>query len=141
MTCTILNWLPLFTRKESVDILIQSFKYLQKEDNFKLYAYVILENHIHLIASSDDIAKSMKHFKSYTAKKILKLLKKENVLIILEQLGTREYSLLFLNTLTNRRPRNSNKSWFNNLRRLHQIQLQLELQTVHLFELLSGAHS
>ncbi len=48
---------------------------------------MILENHIHLVASSDDIAKSMKHFKSYTAKEILKLLQKENVTTILEQLA------------------------------------------------------
>ncbi|CAA6815565.1 MAG: Transposase and inactivated derivatives [uncultured Sulfurovum sp.] len=57
LTCTILNWLPIFTRKESVEIIIQSLKHLQKEENLKLYAYVILENHIHLIAQSDDIAK------------------------------------------------------------------------------------
>jgi REP element-mobilizing transposase RayT len=87
LTCTILNWLPIFTRKESVDILIQSFKHLQKEDNFKLYAYVVLENHIHLVASSNDITKSMRYFKSYTAKEILKLLQKENVTTILEQLS------------------------------------------------------
>jgi len=87
LTCTILNWLPIFTRKESVDILIQSFEYLQKEDNLKLYAYVILENHIHLVASSNDIAKSMRYFKSYIAKGILKLLQKENVTTILEQLA------------------------------------------------------
>ena len=49
VTCTILNWLPIFTRKESVEILIQSLKHLQKEENLKLYAYVFLENHIHLI--------------------------------------------------------------------------------------------
>lgn len=46
LTYTILDWLPIFTRKESVVILMQSFKHLQKEDNFKLYAYVILENPI-----------------------------------------------------------------------------------------------
>ncbi|MDY0403914.1 transposase [Sulfurovum sp.] len=87
LTCTILNWLPVFTRKESVEILIQSFKHLQKEDNLKLYAYVILENHIHLLASSDDIGKSMRSFKSCTAKEILKLLQQENAITILEQLA------------------------------------------------------
>ena len=74
VTCTILNWLPIFTRKESVDIIIQSLKYLQKEENLKLYAYVILENHIHLIVQSNDLVKSMSHFKSFTAKELLKLL-------------------------------------------------------------------
>jgi len=87
LTCTILHWIPLFTRKESVDILIQSFKHLQKSDSFKLYAYVILENHIHLVASSDDLAQSMRAFKSYTAKEILKLLQKEKVTTILDQLA------------------------------------------------------
>jgi len=87
LTCTILNWLPIFTRKESVDIVIDSFKYLQKEENLKLYAYVILENHIHLVASSDDIAKSMRHLKSFTAKEILKLLQQENATTILYQLA------------------------------------------------------
>ena len=54
LTCTILNWLPIFTRKESVQIIIDSLKHLQKEENLKLYAYVILENHLHFIAQSFD---------------------------------------------------------------------------------------
>jgi len=85
VTCTILNWLPIFTRKESVDILIQSLKYLQREENLKIYAYVILENHIHLIVQSDDIGRSMRHFKSFTAKKLLKLLQRENAQTLLKQ--------------------------------------------------------
>ena len=86
ITCTVLNWIPLFTRKESVEILIESFKYLQLTDNLKLYAYVILENHIHIVAQSDDINKSMAKFKRHTARKLIMLLQKENVKTILEQL-------------------------------------------------------
>jgi len=85
VTCTILNWLPIFTRKESVDILLDSLKYLQKEENLKLYAYVVLENHIHLVVQSNDVAKSMRHFKSFTAKALLKLLQKENAETLLKQ--------------------------------------------------------
>ena len=85
VTCTILNWLPIFTRQESVEIIIQSLKHLQKEENLKLFAYVILENHLHLVVQSDDIQKSMRHFKSFTAKEILKLLQKENVETLLKQ--------------------------------------------------------
>lgn len=68
ITCTVLHWIPLFTRPESVNILFESFRHLQQHDNFKLFAYVILENHLHLVAASDDISKSIKKFKSYTAK-------------------------------------------------------------------------
>ena len=87
ITCTVLHWIPLFTRQESVDILFESFGYLQKNDNFKLFAYVILENHLHMIATSDDISQSIKKFKSYTAKALLELLQLNRVQTILDQLA------------------------------------------------------
>jgi REP element-mobilizing transposase RayT len=87
VTCTILHWIPIFTRVETTDIIFESLKYLQQADNLKLYAYVILENHLHLVVSSDDIAKSMRKFKAHTAKEILKLLQEKDVKSILEQLA------------------------------------------------------
>ena len=101
ITCTVLNWIPLFTRKESVEILLESFRYLQKSDDLKLYAYVILENHLHIVTQSNDIAKSLEKFKRHTARELIKLLHKENVKTILDQLvfykkahkSDREYQL------------------------------------------------
>ncbi len=87
VTCTILHWIPIFTNQDSVNIVLNSFKYLQKSDNLKIYAYVILENHLHLVASSNDISKTIKKFKSYTAKELLKLLQERNVKTILDQLS------------------------------------------------------
>jgi len=87
ITLTVLHWIPLFTNTKSVDILLDCFRYLQENENLKIYSYVILENHLHLVASSDDIAKTIKKFKSYTAKKLLELLQKENIKTILEQLA------------------------------------------------------
>ncbi len=87
VTCTILHWLPLFTRQESVQIILDCLKFLQEKDNLKLYAYVILENHLHMVISSDDLHKTMQSFKQYTAKQLLELLKKENVTTLLEQLA------------------------------------------------------
>jgi putative transposase len=85
ITCTILHWLPIFTRKESVQIIIDCLKFLQEKDNLKLYAYVILENHLHMVVSSNDLHKTMQSFKQYTAKQILTMLKKGNVKTILDQ--------------------------------------------------------
>ena len=87
ITSTILHWIPVFTKQESVEILIQSFKHLQKSDDLKVFAYVVLENHFHLVASSSDISKSMQKFKSFTAKEILQLLQTKGVKTILEQLA------------------------------------------------------
>ncbi len=39
-----------------------------------------------MIASSDDIGKSMRHFKSWTAQELLKLLQQRNIKTILDQL-------------------------------------------------------
>ncbi len=87
VTCTILHWLPIFTRKESVQIVIDCLKFLQKKDDLKLYAYVVLENHLHMLVQSNDLQKSMQSFKQYTAKQILDMLKRENVTTILDQLA------------------------------------------------------
>jgi REP element-mobilizing transposase RayT len=87
ITCTILHWIPIFTRIQTTDIIFNSLKFLKKSDNLIVYSYVILENHLHLIASSDDIGLSMKKFKSFTAKEIIKYLQKENAKTILEQLA------------------------------------------------------
>ena len=87
ITCTILHWIPIFTRVETTQIVFDSLKYLQKNNNLKIYAYVILENHLHLIAQSDDIAKDIARFKSFTAREIIDYLKSKNVKTILEQLS------------------------------------------------------
>ncbi len=85
VTCTILNWLPIFTRKESTQIILDSLEYLQGSDNLKIYAYVILENHLHMIVQSDDLPTTMKHFKRHTARQIINLLKVQNIHTILDQ--------------------------------------------------------
>ncbi len=87
ITCTVLHWIPIFTRTESVQIIIESLKYLQTNDNLKIYAYVILENHLHMVVQSDDLGESIKKFKSFTAKKIINLLQAYNVQTILDQLA------------------------------------------------------
>ena len=46
-----------------------------------------MENHLHLIAGSDNIAKSLAKFKSFTAREIINYLKQENAKSILEQLA------------------------------------------------------
>jgi len=85
ITCTVLHWLPIFTNQESVQILIDSLSHLQKNDNLTIFSYVILENHLHLIAQSDDIRKSMQKFKAFTAYELLKLLQKQNATTLLKQ--------------------------------------------------------
>ena len=85
MTCTVLHWVPVFTRTETVEILLDSLRHLSTE-GLKIYAYVILENHMHIIAQSADLRHDVGRFKSYTAKQILAYLKENQVKTVLDQL-------------------------------------------------------
>jgi len=54
VTCTVLHWIPVFTRPETVTIVLDSLRFLQAE-GLKLFAYVILENHLHMVVQSDNL--------------------------------------------------------------------------------------
>ena len=86
MTATINRWQPLFTRTETVNIVLDCWRFLKREAEFQIYGYVILENHLHLIAASKDLSHDMQRFKSYTAKQIIDCLeqrKAANILALL----------------------------------------------------------
>jgi REP element-mobilizing transposase RayT len=86
MTCTIVGWLPVFTRPEAANIVLESWRNLQRERQFKLLGYVILENHLHLIASAPELPKALKDFKSFTARQIVDLLEGRKAEVLLRQL-------------------------------------------------------
>ena len=48
-----------------------------------LYAYVIMEHHLHLIASAPHLGKTLKEFKSFTARQIIDYLRGQNSTLIL----------------------------------------------------------
>ena len=49
ITSTVHQWADVFTRQDYANIVIESLKYCQKEKGLKIYAWVIMTNHIHLI--------------------------------------------------------------------------------------------
>ena len=86
LTCTIVGWLPVFTRPEAVQILFDCWRFLQREKGFSLYGYVVLENHLHMIATAPELANAVKSFKMYTAGKIIELLETHGAAVLLRQL-------------------------------------------------------
>jgi len=74
LTCTVVGWLPVFTRPEAAQILLDSWRFLQENGRLTLYGDVVMENHLHLIASAADLAKEIGDFKSFTARQILDML-------------------------------------------------------------------
>ncbi|CAC9619244.1 Transposase and inactivated derivatives [uncultured Gammaproteobacteria bacterium] len=76
----------MFTRLETVNILLESLNFLSKE-RLKTIEFVVLENHAHLILQGDNLSKDIMRFKAHTAKKLLAYLSQNNIRQILEQLA------------------------------------------------------
>ena len=86
ITMTVLHWIPIFTRPATVEIVLDSFRYLMTK-GFEVYAYVILENHLHAVVRSPQLGRDIWRFKSFTATRVLGYLKENNVTAILDQLA------------------------------------------------------
>ena len=87
LTCTIVNWIPVFSSQPTAQIVLDSLQFMQDNHRLVLYAYVLLENHLHLIASSNALSKEIANFKSYTARQIIDYLKAKRAERVLKQLN------------------------------------------------------
>jgi REP element-mobilizing transposase RayT len=74
LTFTVVDWVDVFTRKVYRDILLDSLKFCQEHKGLVLTGYVVMSNHIHLIAQSKDgkLSDLIRDIKKFTAQKILK---------------------------------------------------------------------
>jgi len=75
LTCTMVGWLRVFARPERFQIVSDSWSWFYERQRLRVFAYVILENHLHLIASGRQLAKDIGMFKSYTARQIIDFLR------------------------------------------------------------------
>jgi len=74
LTLTVVDWIDIFTRQNHRDLLINSLKYCIKNKGLNIYAYCIMTNHIHMIASTDEpfeLKDTIRDFKKHTTKKLL----------------------------------------------------------------------
>ena len=87
LTCTVLNWMPLFTRPQTTDIILEALSHRQEQDGWKVYGYVILENHLHMIVQAENLLAELPRFKSYTARKLIDHLTERHAEHLLKQLA------------------------------------------------------
>ncbi|MGO4878882.1 transposase [Pedobacter psychrotolerans] len=81
LTFTIVDWVDIFTRQSYKEIIMDSLKYCQSNKGLILYAYCLMTNHIHLIASTHTNVKLfeiIRDFKKFTNKAIIKEISSEN---------------------------------------------------------------
>jgi putative transposase len=90
ITTTVMNHDNVFSiNREYGLILINSLKFLLKEHRSKLFAYVIMPSHLHMILytpEGESLIDYMRDFKKYTSVEIRKLAEKEKRIDLLKRL-------------------------------------------------------
>lgn len=86
ITGTVVNWIPLFGNTYIASLIFDSLNFLQRQQRIVIYAYVLMENHYHIIAGADNLGHQIASFRSFTARKIIDYLKQIRATCILKQL-------------------------------------------------------
>ena len=74
ITSTVVDWVDVFTRPAYKHIVLESLRYCQTNKGLVIHAWVLMSNHLHMIASTDSnipIGDIMRDFKKFTSKKII----------------------------------------------------------------------
>ena len=73
VTFQIVRWIDIFTRQIYRDIVIDNLRFCQQTKGLEIYAFVVMNNHVHLLLRSriGRLSHTIKECKSFTAKKIL----------------------------------------------------------------------
>ena len=77
LTFQVVDWVDIFSRKSYRDIVIKSMEYCRKSKGLKIWACVIMTNHVHCIVSSSAgrLSDTIRDFKRFTATTILSEIK------------------------------------------------------------------
>lgn len=74
VTATVVDWADIFTRNIYRDILLDSFRFCQKNQGLQIHAWVLMPNHFHMICScinNNELGMVFKNIKSFTAIRII----------------------------------------------------------------------
>lgn len=69
-----INWIDVFTRRKYKDIMVESINYCIAEKGLRVYAWVLMSNHVHMLVGTDDVplADIIRDLKKFTSKAILR---------------------------------------------------------------------
>jgi len=77
ITCTIVDWIDLFSRVEYKELIVESLEFCQVKKGLLIYGWCLMPSHLHLICSSEErpLSDVMRDFKTHTSKKLIGLIK------------------------------------------------------------------
>ena len=75
-----------FSSTACCDIVVRSLEYCRAHKGLAIYAWVILDNHLHAILAAPDLSAVLRDLKSFTAKQLVEQIKVEGREWLLNQL-------------------------------------------------------
>jgi REP element-mobilizing transposase RayT len=79
LTFRVVKWVDVFTREIYAQVIIDSLRYCRENKGMRIYAFVIMSNHLHVILSADNnnLSDILRDLKRHSATTILKLIQSE----------------------------------------------------------------
>ncbi|HEY8930021.1 MAG TPA: transposase [Mucilaginibacter sp.] len=110
VTLTVVDWIDVFTRRYYNDYIIENLAWNQQNKNLHIYAYVIMTNHIHMVANVPEgsLSNILRDFKTFTSKGLYKMIK-ENA-----QESRRDWMLRAFEKAGKYNPLNTNHQFWQN---------------------------
>ena len=81
VTCTVVQWIDVFTRDIYREIIFDCLKYCQREKGLEIFAYCLMTNHLHLLIRAKEgfhLSDILRDFKSFTSRHIRKALEEND---------------------------------------------------------------
>ena len=77
LTLQVVDWVDIFSREIYRREILNSLTYCRKSKGLVVYAYVVMTNHVHIIARAENgnLPDVLRDFKKFTASQILRLIK------------------------------------------------------------------
>jgi putative transposase len=78
VTFTVVGWVDVFAKARYAEMLVASLNFCVRNKGLNIYAYVIMPNHVHMIASVEKgrLSSVLRDLKSHTSKYILRAIEK-----------------------------------------------------------------
>jgi len=71
ITSSLVEGYPIFSNPQAAQVVLDALNFMQTKRTAKVYAYVIMDNHIHMVVQGDNLPKQIQTFKSWTARTII----------------------------------------------------------------------
>ena len=79
VTNKVVDWVDVFTRKRYKDIIINSLNYCIEQKGLRIFGYVVMSNHLHMIIKSETgkLSDTLRDYKRFTATAIIESIRNE----------------------------------------------------------------